>query len=223
MIKRLFLALGLIAIPAVAAPADAAAPGPACSVVDSLLTQQDPNMVTIGCKGVSPEFAGQLAALMNTLLRRRLDPQLVGDKLADLEPVTGAGVARNFSLAQRQIVIQALYGKPPGQVAIVADPTESDAPGYATDIATALQMVGWQIAGNQITRKTVPALVGTRGIAVAVRNAAAPPPIAVALKAALQAANIETPIRSDPALAADATMLWIGKRPSFTPAAGPKS
>ena len=223
MIKRLFLALGLIAIPAAAAQADAAAPGPACSVVDSLLTARDPDTVTIGCKGVSPEFAGQLADLMNTILRRRLDPQLVGDKLADLEPATSSDVARDFTLTQRQTVIKVLYGKPIGQIAIVADPTESDAPGYATNIATALQMVGWQIAGNQITRKTVPALDEIRGVAVAVHDAAAPPHVAVALKAALQAANIETPIRSDPALAADATMLWIGKRPSFSPAAGPKS
>lgn len=219
--RRVLLALGLIAMPAFAAQAGGPPPGPTCAVTDTLLTRQDPNTVTIGCRNVSAEFAARLADVLNAVLKRKLDPQLVVARLADLAPA-GDGVARNFTLAQRQSVVTALSGKPAAQVAIVADPTESDAPGYATSIATALQMVGWQVAGNQIARKMLPGLATVRGVAVAVHDAGTPPANALALKAALQAANVETPIRSDPTLSAGETVLWIGKRPSFNPG-GPKS
>jgi hypothetical protein len=48
-----------------------------------------------------------------------------------------------------------------------------------------------------------------------VRNPSAPPEKAVSLKGAWSAAKIPTPLVADPALPPEATLLWIGKRPSF--------
>jgi len=216
--KRLLLGLALIAAPICAARADDAPAQPrACGLVSAMLVSQDQGQVTIGCNGIGEPFGGQLADVMTEILQRRLDPQQVMDKLADLDPVPAANVNRDLDAAHRQLMVQSLVGKTPEQIAISADPKEADAGEYGKQLATALMMVGWTVEGNQISRKEVPGLAMVHGLVLVVRNDRNPPPKAVALKAALQAARVEAPLRSDPNLGADATVLWIGRRPSFTP------
>jgi hypothetical protein len=227
--RRLVLTLALLLAPPLApigaARADDAAPTPAdsgCAVSTSMLSTSDQGGVTIACNGVGDVFGGQFADILNEILARRLDPQQVMAKLAELDPVPSADVARELDGAHRQLLVEALVGKPPEQIAIGADPKASDAGDYGKAIATALLMVGWQVEGNQISRKEIPALNGVHGVALVVRNGANPPAQAVALKAALKAAHVEAPLRSDPTLGGDATLLWIGQRPTFNPLA-PKS
>jgi hypothetical protein len=57
-----------------------------------------------------------------------------------------------------------------------------------------------------------------QGVAIVVRDTNAPPKKALRLKAALTAAKVAAPFVSDPRFDAEATMLWIGKRPVFTQA-----
>ena len=53
------------------------------------------------------------------------------------------------------------------------------------------------------------------GVAIVVRSRDAAPPKAQQLKTALTAARIGAQLVSDPALPADAAMLWIGRRQVF--------
>jgi hypothetical protein len=217
---RFILALALLLVPAMAARADDAAPAQTdsgCAVSSSVLSAPDQGGVTIACNGVGDAFGGQFTDILNEILARRLDPQQVMAKLAEIDPVPSADTARDLDGAHRQLLVEALVGKPPGQIAIGADPKASDAGDYGKGIATALLMVGWQVEGNQIIRKEIPALNGVHGVAIVVRSEANPPAKAVALKAALKAAHVEAALRSDPTLAGDATLLWIGKRPTFSP------
>jgi hypothetical protein len=216
--RRLVLTLALILAPMAAARADdAVSPDNPCSVSVNVLATPDQGGVTIACNGVGEVFGNQFTDILNVILTRRLDPQQVMAKLAELEPVPSADAARDLDGAHRQLLVQALVGKPPEQIAIGADPKESDAGDYGKAIATALLMVGWQVEGNQILRKEIPALNGVHGVAIVVRNDANPPPKALALKEALKGAHVETALRSDTSLGGDATLLWIGKRPTFNP------
>lgn len=216
--KRLALTLALILAPTLAAWADDAAPADnPCAVSVNVLATPDQGGVTIACNGVGEVFGNQFTDILNTILTHRLDPQQVMAKLAELDPVPSASAARDLDGAHRQLLVQALVGKPTEQISIGADPKEIDAGDYGKAIATALLMVGWQVEGNQISRKEIPALNGVHGVALVVRNDANPPPKALALKEALKAAHVEAALRSDPKLGADATLLWIGKRPRFNP------
>ena len=186
-------------------------------MVTTLLVSQDGGTVTIGCNGIGEQFGGQLAGVLTEILQRRLDPQQVISKLGDLEPVPDVLVDRVLDAPHRQLIIQALFGQPAEQIAISADPLESDAGEYGKTIATALMMIGWQIEGNQISRKALPGLDHVHGLALLVHDPLSPPKKAEELKAALLKAQVEAPYRAAPTLAGDATMLWIGKRPSFNP------
>jgi hypothetical protein len=215
--KRVLLLLALIAIPLASVRADDAPPQNGCGLVSALLIAQDQGTVTIACSGVSPEFGTLLAGLLTDVLQRKLDPRIVAAKLDEIEAAPEAGVARTFDSSQRQLVIKELVGKPGQEIAIAADPTESDAGDFAKDIATPLQMVGWQIAGNQITRKALPGFEDVPGVVLIVRDPNAPPEKARELKGALTDAHLVVPLLADPKLAPDAAVLWIGKRPSFNP------
>lgn len=218
--RRLALTLALTLIPVTAAWADDAAPVNAdapCSVSVSVLATPDQGGVTIACNGVGEAFGNQFTDILNQILMRRLDPQQVMAKLAELDPVPTASSARELDGAHRQLLVQALVGKNPEQISIGADPKEADAGDYGKEIATAVLMVGWQVEGNQILRKEIPTLNGVHGVALVVRNEANPPPKAIELKEALKAAHVETTFRSDPTLGDEATLLWIGKRPTFNP------
>jgi hypothetical protein len=207
--------LGLVLLVPVAALADDA-PAPAnCAFSAQPLFGGDPNSVTIACSGIDEAIANQLAALMTRILHDRLDPQMVNAKLDEVERTPDDGVARALDEAQRQVIVQNLAGKGAEQIAITAHPSVEDSAGYAKDIANPLLMVGWQIEGHQIRRAAPKALELVRGVALVVRDRDAPPQKAVRLKAALTAARVNAPIVSDPSLAPESTMLWIGRRPGF--------
>jgi hypothetical protein len=201
-----------------AARADGAPP-PAqqgCGLAASVMNA--PGEVMIDCVGVSEEFAGQLAGILTYVLQRRLDPQVVVAKLDEIEGMPAADQPRTVSANQGQTLVQSLVGQPSAQIAIVASPDGKDAGDYALAIATKLQMAGWQIAGSQIRRVPPPALADITGIVLVVRNEKSPPDMAVRLKQAMAAAKIFLPIISDPTMAADAALLWIGKQPEFAAA-----
>lgn len=223
--RSIIPALALILVPVAAARA-ADAPvrqiDGGCAVSSSMLSAADQGGVTIACNGVGDVYGGQFADILNEILARRLDPQQVMTKLAELAPAPSAETARNLDAAHRQLLIEALVGKQPAEIAIGADPKSSDAGDYGKAIATGLMMVGWQVQGNQISRKELPALNGIHGVALVVRDDANLPAKAVALRDALKAAHIEVALRSDPTLGVDAALLWIGRRPTFNPLA-PKS
>jgi hypothetical protein len=220
--RRIVLTLALVLAPTLVPPgaawADDAPPADApCAVSVNVLSTPDQGSVTIACNGVGEVFGNQFTDILNEILNRRLDPQQVMAKLSELDPVPSADAARDLDGAHRQLLVQALVGKQPEQIAIGADPKEADAGDYGKSIATAILMVGWQVEGNQILRKEIPVLNGVHGVALVVRSEANPPAKALALKEALKAAHVEATLRSDPSLGADATLLWIGKRPTFNP------
>jgi len=90
------------------------------------------------------------------------------------------------------------------------------------DFCWRVEQAGWQIEGQQIRRTALPSLDSIHGLAVVVRDKAAPPPPAVRLKAALNAAHISAALVADATLAPDSTLLWVGRRPGSVPIAPPK-
>jgi hypothetical protein len=222
--KRLTIAIGLsiaLFLPN-AARADDPPAGPNCAIAAQPLFGGDPNTVTIACSGINDAFANQLADLMTRILRDKLDPQMVNAKLDEVERVPDDGVPRTLNDAQRQTIILALAGKDPEQITITAHPIVEDSAGYGKDLATPLLMAGWQIEGHQIRRAAPKALDPVPGVALVIRDKDAPPKKALRLKAALAAAHINAPLLSDPSLAPEATMIWVGKRPVFMQAEAAK-
>jgi hypothetical protein len=188
-----------------------------CAVTGVNMVTPDQGTVSIDCSGVSEAFGRQFADLLTRILKDRLDPQTVMAKLDEVDRVPEEGVARTVSDDQRQLIIQSLHGKPPGQIAITAHPVVDDSAEFAKAIATPLLQVGWQIVGQQIRRAAPQSLEAVPGLAVVVHDQAAPPQQALQLRAALRAAHIAAALIADPAVAPDATLLWVGQRPSFTP------
>jgi hypothetical protein len=212
--NRLVVALlfGLLALP-MAARADEPV---GCALTSAPLMAQPDGSVLIACVGgVTEAFGGQLADVMTRILQNRLDPQMVMAKLDEVGGVPDEGVARTVSEAQRHAIIQALSGKQGEQVAITVHPLVDDSAEFGKGIATPLIMVGWQIEGNQIRRAAPKALEPVTGVAIVVRSRDAAPAKARQLKTALTAAHIGAQLVSDPALPADAAMLWIGRRQVF--------
>jgi hypothetical protein len=193
-------------------PVAAMADEPPCSLVSSVLITQDQGSVTIGCAGITEAYGNQLAALLNQILQNRLDPQSVMEKLQEVESLPEEGVARALDDMQRQAIISALHGKSSETVAIIAHPNVEDSADYARSLATPLIMIGWQIEGHQVRRAAPKPLDPVTGVALVVRNKDTPPEKAVQLKRALAAAHIQASLLSDPSMAADGTILWIGRR-----------
>jgi hypothetical protein len=201
-------------------PASALADDPSpgsqgCGLVSGALISQDQGQVMINCVGVSQEFGGQLAGVLTYVLQHRLDPEIVIAKLNEIEGVPLGDQPRSLSADQGQTIVQSLLGKPGAQIAVVANPAGSDAADYALQIATKLQMAGWQIEGSQIRRVTPPNLADINGLVLVVHDEKSPPDSALRLKQAMAAAKIFLPIISDPGLGKDAELLWVGKRPQF--------
>jgi hypothetical protein len=214
MTMRSVIALGLCwAVSADPARADDAG----CTVTDVNMATPDQGAVTIGCAGLSEAFGRQFSEILTRILKDRLDPQAVMAKLDEVDRVPQEGVARTVDETQRQLLIQALHGKPPGQIAITAHPAVEDSAEFAKAIATPLLQVGWGIEGQQIRRAAPTALEPVPGLALVVRDKGAAPPQALQLRAALTAAHIATALVADPNLGPDATLLWVGRRPGFTP------
>ena len=198
------------------ARAEDAAPAGCTFAGASFLSQADQGDVTINCTGLSETFGRQLTEIMTRILKDRLDPQSVLAKLDEVARVPQEGVARTVDENQRHLIIQSLIGKPAEQIAITAHLSVEDSAEYAKALATPLMMVGWQIEGHQIRRAAPKSLEPVQGLAVVVRDPGAAPQKALQLRAALAAAHIGAALVSDPALAADATLLWVGRRVAFT-------
>jgi hypothetical protein len=186
-----------------------------CGVVSDAFVQQGQGQVMINCVGVTEVFGGQLAGVLTYIMQRRLDPEQVIAKLSEIEGAPEANVARTLNDDQGQVIVQTLIGSKAQQIAIVANPREEDAGDYAKVIANKLMMAGWQIEGSQIRRVALPGLDEMPGLVLVVRDEKKPPEKALLLKKALAAAKILAPIVADPSIAADDTLLWVGKRPSF--------
>jgi hypothetical protein len=221
-ITRSYLALGLFLAVSLCMANTAAraedAPAAGCTLAAaSFLASPDQGDVTINCSGLSEAFGRQLADIMTRILQNRLDPQMVLAKLEEVDRVPEAGVARTVDEQQRQLIIQNLIGKPVAQIAVTAHLSVEDSAEFAKAIATSLMTVGWQIEGNQIRRAAPKSLDPVSGLALVVRDRGAPPQKAQQLKAALAAAHISALLVSDPALAPDATLLWVGRRLVFAP------
>ena len=221
-VMRPVLMLGfLLIVWAGAARADEAAPA-ACTVTNSTILSQDQGDVTITCTRLSDVVGQQFADILTRILQDRLDPQMVMAKLSEVDQIPEAGVARVVDESQRQLIIKALTGKPPGLVAINAHPEEGDAADFAKSIATPLLQAGWQIEGQQIRRAAPASLDPIHGLAVVVHDKATPPAPAVQLKAALNAAHISAALVADQSLAAGTTLLWVGRRPGSAAPEPPK-
>ena len=191
------------------------APVPTCNLVSSFIVSQNQGTVTISCTGVTEGYGDQLVDLLTRVLQNKLDPQSVIAKLDEIERVPDEGKPRTIDETQRQAIIQVLLNKPPQEIAIVAHSAVEDSADYGKQIATALLMVGWQIEGRQIKRAAPPQFDELRGVALLVHDKTKPPEKAVLLRAALTAAHVVAPILADPTLAADATVLWVGRRPAY--------
>jgi hypothetical protein len=215
------LFVALLLTPAAALADDATAPqGQGCGLVANALVSQGEGHVMIDCVGVTEEYGKQLAGILTYVLQHRLDPGIVIAKLDEIEGVPPGDEPRNLTTDQGQTLVQSLMaaGKP-AVVWINADPDSPEPGNYALAIATRLGMAGWAIEGSQI-RRTVPAgLEDIHGLVLVVHDEKTPPEKATELKKALAAAKIFVPVISKPDLAADAALLWVGKRPVLNAAA----
>ena len=206
--KRIHSALFLLTMLALLPPAGRADEVARCS-------SSGDEDVSIACSGVPEVTGNQLAELMSRILSERIDPHMVIVKLGEIEPVPPEGVPRELNKVQEQAILNILAGKPSQQIAIVAHPLVSDSAQYARSVAQPLLTVGWHIEDNQVRRAAPKNLEQVYGVALVVQNAEAPPETATDLRRALSAARIPTPLLTDSALAPQATLLWIGRRPSF--------
>jgi hypothetical protein len=219
---RAAIALSLfLVVPAGTAHAQTA-PAAACTVSNVNIVSQDLGDVTINCSGLSEAVGRQLADILTHILQDRLDPQMVIEKLDDIDQVPQEGIARTVDESQRQRIIQSLSGKPVGQIAITAHPEVSDSAEFAKAIATSLLQAGWEIEGQQIRRAAPPSLDPVPGLAVVVRDKNTPPRPALLVKAALNAAHITAALVADPTLPSGTVLVWVGRRPTFASAAPAK-
>ncbi|HEU0215687.1 MAG TPA: hypothetical protein VFQ90_03445 [Stellaceae bacterium] len=186
-----------------------------CGIASGAFVAQGDGQVTINCFGITPEYGAQLAGVLTEVLQRRLDPDLVVAKLAEIEGLPPGDEPRSLSAEQGQTLVQSLAAGKPAAISISADPEGAEPGGYALAIATRLGMAGWRIEGDQIRRAVPPGLAEIRGLVLAVRDDKAPPDKATRLKQAMAAARIFVPIVSKPDLGPAAALLWIGKRPAL--------
>ncbi len=145
-----------------------------CSVTAVNMVTQDQGTVTIDCSGLSEAFGKDFADILTRILQDRLDPQMVMAKLDEVDQIPDAGGARTVDENQRQLIIQSLFGKPPGQIAITAHPKVDDSAEFAKAIATSLLQAGWQIEGQQIRRAAPPSLDHVPGLAIVVHDKGVP-------------------------------------------------
>ena len=131
---------------------------------------------------------------------------------------TAGDTPRDLTADQGQALVQSLIGGKPAMIAVTADPDGPEPGDYALAIATRLGMAGWQIQGSQISRTVPSGLQDIHGVVLVVRDEKKPPEMALQLKKAMASAKIFLPIISRPDMAADAAMLWIGKRPTLNAA-----
>jgi hypothetical protein len=205
---------GALAVLPVAAFADGgASPDKGCGAASSAFAAPADGQVMITCTGITPEFGDQLVAILTEVLQRRLDPEIVVAKLAEIEGLPPDGAPRTLTADQGQILVQSLVADKPAAIAISADPDGAEPAGYALAIAARLGMAGWRVEGDQIRRVVPPGLGDIHGLVLVVRDEKSPPDNAMRLKQAMAAAKILVPIVAKPDLGAEAALLWVGKRP----------
>src|ERR1700687_1896082 len=152
LMMRSAIALGLFWVVS-ASPARAeGAPAAGCTVTAANTVSPEQGGATIDCAGLSEAFAKPFADILSRILKERLDPQMVMVKLDEVDRVPEEGVARTVDDNQRQLIIQSLFGKPAGQIAITAHPIVEDSAEFAKAIATPLLQVGWRVGGQAIRR-----------------------------------------------------------------------
>jgi hypothetical protein len=205
----------VVALPPAAFADGGAAQEKGCGIASGAFVAQSDGQVTINCVGVTAEFGAQLAGVLTEVLQRRLDPELVVAKLAEIEGLPADDVPRTLNADQGQTLVQSLVAGKPAAIAISADPDGAEPGGYALSIATRLGMAGWRIEGDQIRRSVPAGLSEIHGLVLAVRDDKAPPDKAMRLKQAMAAAKIFVPIVAKPDLGAEAALLWVGKRPTL--------
>ena len=193
------------------------APQPVCNVIGNNVLTQNESDVTIACSAMPEAMAGPLTAVLTRILQERLDPQQVMAKLNEVAALPVEGAGRTVTEDQRQAIMRSLHGKPTAEVAMIAHPLIDDTAELAQAVATPLVMVGWQLQGNQIRRAAPRNLDPVPGIAIVVRDPAKLPPKAEQLKTALIAGRLGPALIADPAMAPDAVVLWIGRRPGAPP------
>ena len=214
--QRLFPAFGAVLILSASGALAQNAPQPFCNVIGTNPLTQNEADVTIACSGMPEALAGPLTAVLTRILQQRLDPQQVLEKLNEVAALPAEG-ARMVTDDQRQAIMRSLHGKPAAEVAMMAHPLVPDSADLAQGLATPLVMVGWQLQGNQIRRAAPRHLDPVAGIALVVRDPGKLPPKAEQLKAALIAGRLGPNVVADPAMPADAVLLWIGRRPGTAP------
>ena len=214
--NRFVLAVAAVSIVSSAALAQNP-PQPSCNVIGTNPLTQNESDVTIACSGMPEAMAGPLTAVLTRILQERLDPQQVIAKLGEVAALPVEGAARTVNDDQRQAIVKSLHGKPAAEVAMIAHPLVEDTAELAQALASPLVMVGWQLQGNQIRRAAPRHLDLVPGIAIVVRDAAKLPPKAEQLKTALIAGKLGPTVISDPAMAPDAVLLWVGRRPGAPP------
>src|SRR6266446_1911559 len=124
---RSAIVLGLFwVVSASPARAEDAASSGACTVTAVNTVSPEQGGVTIDCAGLSEAFAKPFADILTRIMKDRLDPQTVLVKLDEVDRVQEEGIARTVDDNQRQLIIQSLFGKPPGQIAITAHPIVED-------------------------------------------------------------------------------------------------
>ena len=219
-VKPFVLVLAILLLAAAGSARADDQPQVGCSVSGTDISQDTGiGSVSIGCTGLSEALGNRLADILTRILQDRLDPAMVWSKLDEVDRIPSEGVARTIDESQRQLIYQFLIGKPAEQIAITAHMQVEDSADFAKAIATTLLSVGWQIDGNQIRRAAPKALDQVFGLAIVIHERLQPPKKALQLKSALASAHIGTQLLSDPAMAPEAVLLWIGRRPIFTDAA----
>ena len=186
-----------------------------CSVSGSDIADTGIGSVSISCSGLNESIGNRLADILTRILQDRLDPAMVWSKLDEVDRIPVEGVARTVEESQRQAIFQYLNGKEAAQITIIAHMQVDDSADFARQLATALLSVGWQVEGNQIRRAAPKALEQVSGLAIVVHERLQPPKKALQLKSALAAGHIGTSLVSDPTMAPDAAVLWIGRRPVY--------
>ena len=209
----------LVLMPTAALADDAAAQQEqGCGLVVNALISQGDGHVMLDCAGVTEEYGKQLAGILTYVLQRRLDPELVIAKLDEVEGVPPGDAPRTLTADQGQALVRSLVAGKPAVITVSADSEGQEAGNYALSIATRLGMAGWQIEGNQISRNVPKGLDDIHGMVLVVKDEKNPPEKAVQLKKSMAAAKIFVPIISRPDIAADAALLWVGKRPTLNSA-----
>jgi hypothetical protein len=135
-------------------------------------------------------------------------PNIVGDN----NRLFLGSTSRTLSQAQGQRVATAVSRIPKGKIVVTAYMSAEDGQDYGAYVASAIVAGGWSVEGNRINRAVGTVADQIRGLALLVRDATAPPRVALQLSEALASEGLAAPLATDPALPEETILLWIGRR-----------